>query len=207
MPTPALNNVYTYLDGAIGSTTNSIALVDASAFPVKGWASIGGGADQYTNEVISWTGKTGDTLTGVTRGADGTVAEAHAGGSIIGISVIARHITELQVTYGTSSERATLALAYTTEEIGRRFWDTDVEELFVWMGSRWAIPTITVGSDRGVRDYIASSAGELSAILAEDYRKGDRLTDLTSPKCRLLICRVDTITHSLSDWKSVGRIN
>jgi hypothetical protein len=204
VPTPALNNIFTTLSGAIDSVVTSVPLVNASAFPLAGWAAIEG-ETAYINEVISWTGKSGNTLTGVTRGRDGTTAASHTAGKKIGITVIARHITELQVTHGTTAERMTLGLAYGVDETGRRFWDTDVQELFVWVGGDWGVPTISFGTHRGIRDYLISSEPERTLVLSENYRKGDRLTDLTSAVAMVYVCATSSITHTMNDWLPIGR--
>jgi len=57
------------LSGAISGTQTTIPLVDASAFPSSGYAVIG---DMTDWEIVNYTGKTADTLTGVTRGVLGT---------------------------------------------------------------------------------------------------------------------------------------
>lgn len=204
MPTPALNNVLTTLANAIDSVVTTVPLVSAAVFPLKGWAAIEG-ETPYINEVISWTGKSGNSLTGVARGQDGTAAASHTAGKKVGISIIARHITELQVTHGTTAERMTLGLAYGVDETGRRFWDTDVQELFVWIGSDWGVPTVSFGTSRGIRDYLVTSEPERAIVLAESYRKGDRLTDLTSPVAMVYVCSASTITHSMNDWLPIGR--
>lgn len=204
MPTPALNNVITTLAGAIDSSVTTIALTSAAAFPTKGWAAIEG-ETPFINEVIAWTGKSGNSLTGVSRGQDGTAAASHTAGKKVGIAIIARHITELQVTHGTTAERMTLGLAYGVDETGRRFWDTDVQELFVWVGGDWGVPTISFGTHRGIRDYLISSEPERTLVLAENYRKGDRLTDLTSAVALVYVCTTASITHTMNDWLPIGR--
>lgn len=58
----------------IGAGDTSIALSDAAPFPASGTVII-------EQEQVTYTGKQGNTLTGVTRGANGTVAAAHAAGA------------------------------------------------------------------------------------------------------------------------------
>lgn len=70
------------LVGAILAGDTSIDLVDATKFPDTGSGTI----DQ--TEKFSWTGKTGSTLTGVTRGILGTTATGHAGGSVVVASAV-----------------------------------------------------------------------------------------------------------------------
>lgn len=58
----------------ITNVQTTIPLVDASKFPTAGSGTIVGTAG---SEKFSWTGKSGDTLTGVTRGILGTTAIHH----------------------------------------------------------------------------------------------------------------------------------
>jgi phage gp36-like protein len=58
------------LNGAITADAASIILTDAADFPSSGRIKIG-------TEEITYTGKSSNTLTGCTRGVNGTVAQAH----------------------------------------------------------------------------------------------------------------------------------
>lgn len=207
MQTPAKNNVLSRLQGGISSSDTALIVLDGSAFPIKGWAVIGQGSgtiDPTLNEVIYYE-RTGNTLGLLQRGQDGTTARAWAAGDYVGITVIARHIAELQVTYGTTLERTALGGVLSNEDVFRKFFDTTLGELFVWDGAQWAVPVLSIGAQRGVVDYVVSSPAELSAVLASNYRKGDRLTDLTTVACRVSVCRADLITHSISDWIAIGK--
>ena len=61
--------------GNNGSATN-ITLTDASLFPTTGTILVGG-------ELITYTGKSSNDLTGITRGASGSTRSAHSNGSIV----------------------------------------------------------------------------------------------------------------------------
>ena len=61
--------------GNNGSATN-ITLADASAFPTTGEILVGG-------ELITYTGKSSNDLTGITRGANGSTRSAHSNGAIV----------------------------------------------------------------------------------------------------------------------------
>jgi hypothetical protein len=61
---------------SITATSTTITLVDASSFPSSGTIVI-----DY--EQISYTGKSGNQLTGVTRGVNGTTAAAHLAGATV----------------------------------------------------------------------------------------------------------------------------
>lgn len=83
----------TTLVTALTKTSTSAVLSDASRFPTSGsfW---------INNEKVAYSGKSGDTLTGLTRGYDSTTATVHAAGSTIWEhqanydSVISRHALE-----------------------------------------------------------------------------------------------------------------
>lgn len=59
-----------YLDTAINASQNTITLVNANTYPDSGTVTI-------DSEKIAYTGKTGNTLTGCTRGAESTTAASH----------------------------------------------------------------------------------------------------------------------------------
>jgi len=61
------------LNGSINDSVTTITLVDASSFPNTGTIAING-------ELISYTGKSTNDLTGCTRGVNGTDADSHTSG-------------------------------------------------------------------------------------------------------------------------------
>ena len=63
----------TSLNGGINSSTTTIVLTDATLFPSSGTSFI-----QIGTEEISYTGISGNTLTGVTRGVRNTTAASHS---------------------------------------------------------------------------------------------------------------------------------
>ena len=63
----------TSLNGGINASTTTIVLTDASLFPTSGTNFV-----QIGNEEISYTGISGNTLTGVTRGVRNTTAATHS---------------------------------------------------------------------------------------------------------------------------------
>lgn len=85
----AKNNISTTLNGAIDNVTTTVVLTDASAFPASGFVTIG-------TEAISYTSKTGNSLNGVVRGADGTTAASHLDGSGASHYVVAAHHNALK---------------------------------------------------------------------------------------------------------------
>lgn len=60
------------------AATGGLELTDASRFPSSGTTTI-----QIGKEQLTYTGKSGNTLTGVTRGANSTTAVAHAAGEVV----------------------------------------------------------------------------------------------------------------------------
>lgn len=77
----AKNNISVTLSAAINDVITTIPVVDTSNLPSSGYLTFEDGS----NEVISYTGKTITSLTGVTRGTDGTVASSHADAGTIGM--------------------------------------------------------------------------------------------------------------------------
>jgi hypothetical protein len=64
---------------SISATDTTLTLVDASSFPSSGDVSIARAG--FASEEISYTGKSGNQLTGATRGIKGTTAAAHSAGA------------------------------------------------------------------------------------------------------------------------------
>jgi hypothetical protein len=69
-----------YLDTAINSSVTTISLVDASSYPNAGTITV-------DSEQITYTGKTGNTLTGCVRGVNGTTTASHIQYSAVGFKV------------------------------------------------------------------------------------------------------------------------
>jgi hypothetical protein len=72
------NALTTTLNGAINASTTTIVLTSVVNFPSTGTNHI-----QIGSEEMSYTGISGNTLTGVTRGARGTTAASHSDGATI----------------------------------------------------------------------------------------------------------------------------
>ena len=69
-----------YLDTAINASQNTITLVNANTYPESGTVTI-------DSEKITYTGKTGNTLTGCTRGAESTTAASHLVNSTVSFRI------------------------------------------------------------------------------------------------------------------------
>jgi hypothetical protein len=74
----ASNPLTTTLNGAINDTTTTVVLTSVVNFPSSGTNYI-----RIGSEDISYTGISGNTLTGVTRGTRGTTAASHADGATV----------------------------------------------------------------------------------------------------------------------------
>ena len=74
----ASNAITTTLNGAIDASTTTIVLTDASQFPSSGTSFI-----RIGTEDIKYTGVSGNTLTGVVRGARNTTAASHSDGATV----------------------------------------------------------------------------------------------------------------------------
>ena len=72
----ALQQVATTAAEAIDATETDIDLTSASSFPTSGTFLVG-------SEVITYTGKSTNTLTGCVRGANGTTAATHSSGAAV----------------------------------------------------------------------------------------------------------------------------
>ena len=70
--------VTTTLNGAIDASTTTIVLTSAVQFPSTGTSFV-----LIGSEMIQYTGVSGNTLTGVTRGARGTTAASHSDGATV----------------------------------------------------------------------------------------------------------------------------
>lgn len=85
----AVNNLSAVLNGAINAAVTTITVLSTTGFPTAGYITI-------DSEAISYTGTTGTTFTGCTRGADGTTAATHVDASQVLHTVIAAHHNTLK---------------------------------------------------------------------------------------------------------------
>ena len=72
------STAFSTLNGTITATATTITLVATASFPTTG------GIIRIDSEIISYTGKSGFTLTGLIRGINGTVAAPHTSGANVG---------------------------------------------------------------------------------------------------------------------------
>jgi len=83
------NNLGTVLTAGIDAVVTTIPVVSTTGFPTTGWITI-------EQEAIQYTGITGTSFTGCTRGAGGTVAAAHLIGLAVKQTVVAAHHNSLK---------------------------------------------------------------------------------------------------------------
>jgi len=92
MPTlfvaPTINYKQTTLNGAISDSVGTITVNDASNLQAPGYIVIdrvdaNGVSTPNSREVVSYTGISGSDLTGCTRGADGSTAQAHSDAAVV----------------------------------------------------------------------------------------------------------------------------
>lgn len=79
--TDPFTTVGSTLAAPLSDVATEVTLLDAAQFPAAGSARVG-------MEEITWAAKTGDTLVGVVRGVNGTVAVAHMAGAFVGTNVL-----------------------------------------------------------------------------------------------------------------------
>lgn len=85
---PTQDFVSTTLNGSINDSVDSIVLNDASKMQYPGYVIIdredgNGTSTPSAREIVSYTGITGNTLTGCTRGANDSTARSHSDGALV----------------------------------------------------------------------------------------------------------------------------
>jgi hypothetical protein len=91
----AINNFATTLNGSLGASGDNtagsgIAVVSTAGMPTAGVVTIEDG------EIVTYTGISGNNLTGYTRGADGTTAATHVSGVSVAVNHVALHHNSIQ---------------------------------------------------------------------------------------------------------------
>jgi len=104
-----VNGISTTINGAIDNLVATVNVIDTTNFPATGYFTI-------DTEVIKYTGKTGTSFTGCTRGADGSTAASHTDGSIAAAYAVAAHhndttqeIVAIQTLLGSNSQNVDLS--------------------------------------------------------------------------------------------------
>jgi len=133
----------TTLNGAFNAGSATCTLADASSFPNAGMGYI---TDAVTaDEQIRWTGKTGNQLTGVTRGIGGTGDVAHSGGQTIAVSKMLANGDDLRVEVDG------------VEDENRWLSGMDSANTYIWLNMDWeAAQSYTLTNDIGAGDAVTS---------------------------------------------------
>jgi hypothetical protein len=79
-----VNLCYSSLSSAVTASSATLPVAATTNFPTVGFVIV-------ENEVIKYTGKTSNSLTGCTRGADGTSSASHVAGKNVYLSIVAAH--------------------------------------------------------------------------------------------------------------------
>lgn len=87
-----VNGSTSQVSGAHAANATTLNVVSTAGWDTSGYVVVGRGGSNFA---ISYTGKTGTTLTGCTFGADGTTAFALIGGEAVGPRYVAAHHNDL----------------------------------------------------------------------------------------------------------------
>lgn len=172
----AVNNAKSTLNASITAVSTSLLLVDASDFPNAGVISC-------QEEIIHYTGKSGNSLTGLIRGAEGTTAASHASGKAVRMTITATYhnnlravVVELQKKVGKGSSLPSAGkIAVGQADGSTRYYDPAI-----------GIPgaTISEGSDaNAVKLNVALDTQEMEgALAAKHYDKGGMVYHVNAPE-------------------------
>ena len=122
---PTYNFVSTTLNGSINDSVTTITLNDASKLQAPGYIVIdredgNGTATANSREVVYFTGKSGNDLTGCSRGADNSTARSHSDGALV----------EATLTVGMWNDlRDGVAAAITTDGAGAHLSNVTVSQV------------------------------------------------------------------------------
>jgi len=142
-----------YLASAITDTDTTVSLNDASSFSTSGKVRIG-------DEVISYTGKSGNNLTGCSRGVGITTAASHSADDVVQqidtgklqIDVFA--VSDLSTAIASASGSATIGLTSANSVPGLSGYNND-------RFNHYALLKVTSGTEAGkmrwITDYSSSS--------------------------------------------------
>lgn len=133
----------TTLNGAFNAAAATCTLTDASSFANSGMAYI---TDAVTaDEQIRWTGKSGNDLTGCTRGIGGTGDVNHSGGQTIAVSKMLANGDDLRVEVDG------------VEDENRWLDGMDSANTYVWLNLDWqAAQSYTLTNNIGAGDTVTS---------------------------------------------------
>ena len=165
----------TTANGAISAGATSIALTDASAFPTAGVAQIEGGL-----ETFSWTGKSTNTLTGVTKGIYDTIDLAHASGVSISVAMDVVIDTSISAWTPTSGYAGLFFSPFNTAD-GAKFPTSTKVRGVTDTGRSYGLNQLSIGTPlsrllnvSGQEDllHLTASNGNIGLFLMDTYGSG-----------------------------------
>jgi hypothetical protein len=147
----AANRASSNLNGAINNSVTSLTLVSAALFPSSGAISI-------DDEIIYYTGKSTNTLTGLERGKDGTAAASHSNGVVVRMNPVSAHhealrgaIIALETKLGIGSGAPTLGNFLVSSANGSSVWGHAIGAQATVNDAAWsdkgAVASILQGAD------------------------------------------------------------
>lgn len=162
-------NPVSQLSSSIDDSQTTIVLRDASDFPATGEAHVD--AERFT-----WTGKTGNELTGVTRETGGTLRDAHAAGADVAV----RGTFEVRVADHPVTDIENVRILDQSENLTQPDQVPTIDALLgkiTWPRT----PTIQVpsrGTEVVLAGYQTTGAGNSAAGPLNAARESDQFTDL-----------------------------
>lgn len=123
----SVNGLQTTLAVACNNSVTTLTLTSTTGFPTTGLVTID------NTEIVSYTGVSGATITGCTRGADGTTAASHPIGVTVGLTVVAAHhnllkdeVIAIETALGAGFTSAVGSVTGTTDQISSTGGSTPV---------------------------------------------------------------------------------
>lgn len=129
----------TTLSSSITSSAVTMGVVAVSGWPLSFPYTLIIDSDLATEEVVTVTGRSGLTIT-MTRGVDGTTAQAHDAGSPVQHGVSARDFDEPNDHDNTAVKHVTVVTSSSrpaSPSAGEIIYETDTTLYFGWNGSAW----------------------------------------------------------------------
>lgn len=194
---------HTALDGSLTSGATTIALLSTTGWPVPGAGETALACIDYDSatgsvrEVVSYSGVSGSSLTGVTRGVDGTSGQAHSDGASVVHVASAADISgstgtlefELSSTFtmadhltvtayaGTFTPTATTAMV-TVGISGLMFGAAHIGAYFIWNDTVTAGDPLLTGDDFQSDPFVTGTEMKTIGPLSGPGNTGDAMRRL-----------------------------
>jgi hypothetical protein len=171
----AANRARSTLSASLTDVATSLTLVSGSLFPSSGALSI-------DDEIIYYTGKSTNTLTGLVRGRDGTSAAAHADTTPVKMWLVSSHhealrdaIVALQGKVGITASTPTVGNILTSSANGSSVWGHAIGSTATANDGAWsskgAATSILQGADT-VADSTSGGVGGEPSLVFQTTRSG-----------------------------------